>query len=253
MSATMGQGLLPDNQQASPDTHSHAHHVAEHTAFALHAYFAADPVHSPCQQCSRGQGRAWRVRSMAVSFSFTETEQQCMAGIVCDVISARLRNEAVQPPHPEDYPPALQKHLGCFVTLTIMGNLRGCIGSIVGREPLVTCVWNMAQAAAFRDPRFIPLRASEWPLTEAEITVLDELSLCPDPGRIEIGRHGLVLQYGGRSGVFLPQVPVEQGWNLEQYLSNLCRKAGLPDGTWQRPGARLFWYEGFKFQAKKQS
>lgn len=189
---------------------------------------------------------------MAVAFSFTEAEQQILSGIVCDVISARLRNEAVQPPKADEYSPALRQHAGCFVTLTIMGNLRGCIGSIVGREPLVSCAWHMAQAAAFRDPRFRPLRAAEWPLTDVEITVLGELSLCPDPKRIEIGRHGLVLQYGGRSGVFLPQVPVEQGWNLDQYLSNLCRKAGLPDGTWQRPGAQLLWYEGFRFQARRK-
>ena len=80
--------------------------------------------------------------------------------------------------------------------------------------------------------------------------VLDQLSPCPNPEAIEIGRHGLVLQYMGRSGVFLPQVPVEQGWDLDQYLTNLCYKAGLPDGSWKKQGARLFWYEGFKFQAR---
>lgn len=187
---------------------------------------------------------------MAVAFSFDKTEQQILAGIVVDVIEKRLHGEAVLPPNPGDYNANLVQDLGCFVTLTIMGQLRGCIGSIVGTEPLVLCAWHMAQAAAFRDPRFPPLRPAEWPHTRVEITILDKLSICPDPQKIEIGRHGLVLQYAGRSGVFLPQVPVEQGWDLGQYLSNLCRKAGLPDGSWKAPGAHLYWYEGFEFLAR---
>ena len=187
---------------------------------------------------------------MAVAFSFDETEQRALSDIVCDAIERRLLGETPLPPNPKDYNANLVQNLGCFVTLTIMGNLRGCIGSIVGTEPLVVCAWNMAQAAAFRDPRFRPLQASEWPHTRVEITVLDKLSLCPNPEKIEIGRHGLVLQYLGRSGVFLPQVPVEQGWNLNQYLSHLCMKAGLPDGSWKKAGAHLYWYEGFKFLAR---
>ena len=187
---------------------------------------------------------------MAVAFSFDKTEQRILSGIVCDAIEKRLQGEAPLPPAPKDYNANLVQNLGCFVTLTIMGHLRGCIGSIVGTQPLVVCAWNMAQAAAFRDPRFRPLKPSEWPHTRVEITVLDQLSPCPNPEAIEIGRHGLVLQYMGRSGVFLPQVPVEQGWDLDQYLTNLCYKAGLPDGSWKKQGARLFWYEGFKFQAR---
>ena len=73
----------------------------------------------------------------------------------------------------------------------------------------------MAASAAFSDPRFPPLTLEEWRRDVAlDISVLDELTLCPSPEAVEVGRHGLVLQYQNQSGVFLPQVPVEQGWDL---------------------------------------
>lgn len=142
---------------------------------------------------------------------------------------------------------ALAKNLGSFVTLTIDGNLRGCIGTIIGHEPLYLNVWNMARSAAFHDPRFPPLARAEWPKVKIEISVLDEPTECKDPSQIEIGRDGLILQYMGRSGVFLPQVPVEQHWNLREYLDNLCLKAGVPQGSWKLPGAKLFWYQAMVF------
>ena len=155
-----------------------------------------------------------------------------------------------QPPAEEFEPGSpLFRTLGAFVTLHISGNLRGCIGNIIGREPLYATVWHMAQAAAFADQRFPAFSLSEWPRVNLDISVLDELTVCPDPQAVEVGRHGLVLQYAGRSGVFLPQVPVEQGWGRLEYLDNLCLKAGLPHGTWQQPGAQLFWYEAVVFKA----
>jgi uncharacterized protein (TIGR00296 family) len=82
-----------------------------------------------------------------------------------------------------------------------------------------------------------------------DISVLDEPTPCPAPDAVEVGRHGLVLQCGGRSGVFLPQVPVEQGWDRQAYLDHLCLKAGLPPGTWRKQDAQLFWYEALVFPA----
>lgn len=145
----------------------------------------------------------------------------------------------------------LARDLGAFVTLSERGSLRGCIGTIIAHEPLYLNVWNMARAAAFHDPRFPPLAAAEWPEVSMEISVLDQPSRCPDPARIEIGRDGLILSYMGRSGVFLPQVPVEQGWNLNEYLDHLCIKAGVPKGSWKKPGAELFWYQALVFPVKK--
>ena len=143
----------------------------------------------------------------------------------------------------------LSANLGAFVTLKIRGQLRGCIGAIVGNAPLYANVWNMAHAAAFRDPRFPALRQEEWPSCSVDISVLAAPELCPDVNAIEVGKHGLILQHKGHSGVFLPQVPVEQGWDRLAYLDHLCGKAGLPAGSWREPGARLFWYEALVFEA----
>lgn len=141
----------------------------------------------------------------------------------------------------------LFRTLGSFVTITLAKNLRGCIGTIVAHEPLYLNVWKMGRAAAFQDPRFPPLTANEWARCNYEISVLDEPTVCPDVRDIVIGRDGLILQWGGRAGVFLPQVPVEQGWDLEAYLLNLCRKAGVPPYSWQKPDARLLWYQALVF------
>ena len=191
---------------------------------------------------------------MSTSFAIPEAERKFLSTQARMSIEAGLVGKGSadipQPPAQEFTPESpLYRTLGAFVTLHISGNLRGCIGNIVGREPLYATVWHMAQAAAFGDMRFPALSLSEWPRVNLDISVLDELSACPAPQLVEVGRHGLVLQYAGRSGVFLPQVPVEQGWDRLAYLDNLCLKAGLPMGSWIQPGAQLFWYEAVVFKA----
>lgn len=192
---------------------------------------------------------------MALSFTLNEAEKTFLGRQAVTAIQSVFDNDMdARPllPEPADFgndegKPALNRDLGSFVTLSLQHNLRGCIGTIIGHEPLCLNVWNMARAAAFQDPRFPPLRKNEWPDVSLEISVLDQPSDCPDPSKIVIGRDGLILQYQGRSGVFLPQVPVEQGWNPRQYLDHLCLKAGVPVGSWQRPGARLLWYQALVF------
>ena len=191
---------------------------------------------------------------MSASFVLPEAEKAFLSRQARMSIEAGLAGKSVEDiPQPSAamFEPhsALFRTLGAFVTLHMSGNLRGCIGNIIGREPLYATVWNMAQAAAFEDPRFPPLSLSEWPRVNLDISVLDELAVCPNPQAVEVGRHGLVLQYAGRSGVFLPQVPVEQGWDRLAYLDNLCLKAGLPLGSWKEPGAQLYWYEAVVVKA----
>lgn len=199
---------------------------------------------------------------MALSFTLDENERAWLATLARQSIALAV---GVPPPLPQEANlagalqcreapgreshPVLGRPLGAFVTITLAGQLRGCIGSIIGREPLEENVWRMARAAALEDPRFPPLTAREWQAADLDISVLDELTPCPDPTAIEVGRHGLALQYGERFGVFLPQVPVEQGWSREAYLDHLCLKAGVPQGTWRLPGARLYWYEAQVFPA----
>lgn len=191
---------------------------------------------------------------MPLSFDLNGEERKFLLKQASRAIESALEGEmGAKPARPEkDAGGVLERDLGSFVTLSRGHALRGCIGTIIGREPLWQNVWNMARAAAFSDPRFPPLEASEWPGLEMEISVLDQPSPCPDPAQIVIGRDGLILQYAGHSGVFLPQVPVEQGWNLREYLDNLCRKAGVPAGSWQRPGAALFWYQALVFGEKER-
>ncbi|MDD4701940.1 MAG: AmmeMemoRadiSam system protein A [Desulfovibrio sp.] len=192
---------------------------------------------------------------MGTSFSLTGAEKKFLSRLARMSIEAGLVGKVVEavPALPEvlDNPQSmLRRHLGGFVTISIENKLRGCIGSIVGQEPLYRNIWRMAASAAFSDPRFPPLRLEEWRNNpELEISVLDELTPCLNPEAIEVGRHGLVLQYQHQSGVFLPQVPVEQGWDRLSYLENLCTKAGVPKNSWQQPLARLFWFEALVFPA----
>ena len=192
---------------------------------------------------------------MGISFTLTDAEKNFLSRQARMSIEAGLVGKTVDAiPSPTEtldrQQGPLMRHLGAFVTISINNALRGCIGSIVGQEPLYVNVWRMAASAAFSDPRFPPLTLAEWRGdVELDISVLDELTLCPNPEAVEVGRHGLVLQYKNQSGVFLPQVPVEQGWDRLAYLEHLCSKAGLPKDSWKQPGARLFWFEALVFPA----
>lgn len=184
---------------------------------------------------------------MGLSFSLDEAQKTFLGKQAITAIASGLGESTEDQPLVPEHEGTLTKDLGSFVTLNLNGNLRGCIGTIVAHEPLYLNVWNMARAAAFNDPRFPPVTTREWPLLEMDISVLDQPTLCPDPEAIEIGRDGLILQFMGRSGVFLPQVPVEQHWDRRQYLDHLCVKAGVPIGSWRDPRAKLFWYQATVF------
>jgi AmmeMemoRadiSam system protein A len=129
---------------------------------------------------------------------------------------------------------------GAFVTLrrALDHELRGCVGQMDASEPLVRTVAEMAVAAATRDGRFEPVRASELDSLRIEISVLSPLAPIAASG-VEVGRHGLLLRCGERRGVLLPQVPVEHGWDRETFLAHTCEKAGLPSDTWKRPDVEL--------------
>ncbi|MEJ5166681.1 MAG: AmmeMemoRadiSam system protein B, partial [Thermoanaerobaculia bacterium] len=135
---------------------------------------------------------------------------------------------------------------GVFVTLRENDDLRGCIGSIEGREPLYLGVIHNTINAASRDPRFSPVRASEYNKIEIEISVLTPLKKISNYKDIVLGKHGVVLQKWGRSAVFLPQVATETGWNLDEFLSHLSLKAGLP-GDAYKEGATFEVFEAIVF------
>ena len=134
---------------------------------------------------------------------------------------------------------ALGERRGAFVTLTRGGRLRGCIGFVAAQRPLLETVREAARAAAFHDPRFPPLRSSELPEIRLEISVLEPPRPVSDLGEIQVGRHGLIVRRGPRSGLLLPQVAEEYGWDRETFLSHTCAKAGLPEDSWREAGTEI--------------
>jgi len=128
---------------------------------------------------------------------------------------------------------ALLRPAGAFVTLETDGELRGCIGSIAATEPLYLAVARNAVSAAFRDPRFFPVTALEAEGLAIEISVMGPIERVSNWETIVIGRDGLIVRQGGRTGLLLPQVAVEWGWDRDAFLSQTCVKAGLDPRCWQ--------------------
>ncbi len=134
---------------------------------------------------------------------------------------------------------AFREPRAVFVTLRKGNALRGCIGTLEPVAPLGEAVVDSAVSAATRDPRFRPVGPDEVANLDIHISVLSPLRTVSDPREIVLGKHGIVVRRGYQSGVFLPEVPLEQGWDLETTLSILCvEKAGLPADAWKR-GAEL--------------
>lgn len=142
--------------------------------------------------------------------------------------------------------PALRTPRGAFVTLEKNGDLRGCIGFTQPVGPLGETVINAAVYAAVRDPRFPPVRKEELAALRIEVSVLTPLKEITDPKTVKVGRHGLVISKDGRSGLLLPQVAVENGWDRQTFLEQTCLKAGLGPNDWRR-GARIYVFEAVVF------
>lgn len=129
---------------------------------------------------------------------------------------------------------------GAFVTLRRKdGALRGCVGRILAEEPLFETIVEMTRAAALDDPRFSPVTAEEIADIRISISLVSPLSPMDDPTMLRIGEHGLYIENGLRRGVFLPQVPVEQGWDRQEFLNQTCRKANLAEDAWREPETRV--------------
>ncbi len=175
-----------------------------------------------------------RSESSSQPAEYSPEERQALLRLAHDVIMAHLEGRELDlaPPTP---------HLGepraAFTTLHVGGQLRGCIGHVLAAASLYHTVAETAWAAAFRDPRFPPVTAEEAFRLTIEISILSPLQpIAPDD--IEVGRHGLVITFGSRRGLLLPQVPVEMGWDRETFLEQTCLKAGVASDAWQR-GARI--------------
>jgi AmmeMemoRadiSam system protein A len=142
---------------------------------------------------------------------------------------------------------ALAEKRGAFVTLHRGdGELRGCVGMMRSDRPLLETVARMAVASATEDGRFDPVTEAELDGLKIEVSALGPLEPIR-PEEVEVGRHGLLIAYGGRRGVLLPQVPVEHGWDRETFLAHTCWKAGLPEDTWRKPEVELLGFTATVF------
>lgn len=176
--------------------------------------------------------------------TLTEEEKSFVKKLIYWVIGHKL-GQATEKPALESA--TLARELGAFVTLKKDGQLRGCIGNVVGQGPLIATIERMALAAAFEDPRFPPVTLQEFNDLDLEVSIMGPLTLCPDPELIEIGRHGLYIRKSIHSGLLLPQVAVEQGWDRETFLDHTCLKAGIPRGFWRKSKVELWWFEAVIF------
>lgn len=186
-------------------------------------------------------------------------EKRALCAIARESIEARLFHRAqAMPASGEGFrkragvvgatgPAGAAYSAGAFVTLHENGQLRGCIGRMRSELPLDETISEMALAAAFEDPRFDPVSRAEIADITIEITVLGIPRKIASAEEIIVGNHGIYIIAKGRSGVLLPQVATENGWNRLEFLNHVCLKAGLPLGAWQEAATQLFIFEGIVF------
>ena len=167
-----------------------------------------------------------------------------------DSIAHGLRHGRALPVTAQDFPPALRVPRATFVTLLEDGELRGCIGYPLPLKPLGEAVAEMAVAAASEDPRFPSVTQDELGKLDIEISVLTVPQQVAGPENVQVGVDGIIVSKGPRRGLLLPQVPVEQGWDLEQYISYGCRKAGLPPDEWKK-GVQIEVFQAIVFGEKE--
>ncbi|MDD5680500.1 MAG: AmmeMemoRadiSam system protein A, partial [Candidatus Omnitrophica bacterium] len=179
-----------------------------------------------------------------------DTQHKKLLKIARDAITTYLNTGKVLEVRDDD--PVLNKEMGAFVTLNKNGNLRGCIGNMVGRGPLYLTVRDMAIESATGDARFSRVKPEEMKDIDIEISVLSELEKIKDAGEIELGVHGVLIRKGFNSGVFLPQVATETGWSKEEFLSCLCtHKAGLLPDAWRTGEADMYIFTAEVFREKE--
>jgi len=163
-------------------------------------------------------------------------------------------------PVPRDVKEKLRQKCGVFVTLNTVRRgteeLRGCIGYPTPELPLVDATIDAAISSATRDPRFPSVEKDELERIIVEVSVLTPPNLIrvknprEYPREVEIGRDGLIVEQGWFKGLLLPQVPVEWGWDCEEFLGQCCMKAGLPPEAWVLPETKIYKFQALIFKEK---
>ncbi|MEZ5083838.1 MAG: AmmeMemoRadiSam system protein A [Bacteroidales bacterium] len=179
-------------------------------------------------------------------FSLSDKDKTDLLRIARSTVENITRTGQVPDIDENDFSENIKKHCGAFVTLNKNYQLRGCIGRFTADEPLYTIVQDMAVASATQDSRFNPVTQDELKEIEIEISVLTPMINIESIDEIELGRHGIYIKKGYRTGTFLPQVATETGWTLEEFLGHCSRdKAGIGWDGWKE--AEIYIYEAVVF------
>jgi AmmeMemoRadiSam system protein B/AmmeMemoRadiSam system protein A len=179
-------------------------------------------------------------------FSLSPAEKDALLALARRSVEMAVKEHKLYPDAPSSFD-SFNQERGAFVTLKEHGELRGCIGYISPLRPLATTGRDVAAGAAVEDPRFPPVTVNELGKLEYEISVLSPLRRVLDVNSIQVGRDGLIMKRGGKMGLLLPQVPVEQHWNVKKFLEETCLKAGLPPDAWQDPDTDIFSFTALVF------
>jgi len=188
-------------------------------------------------------------------FTITDEEGKYMVKLARATIEAELGLR--EAPSRADAPKVTQEKCGIFVTLNKAGagshSLRGCIGYPYPVKRLLDALTESATNAAFDDPRFPPVKASEMERILVEISVLTppETIRVATPrehsSHVKVGEDGLIVSRGMRRGLLLPQVATDWGWDPEEFLSQCCLKAGLPPDAWLLEGTEVQRFQAIIF------
>ena len=184
-------------------------------------------------------------RKLGVNLGLSAEEKEKLREVAFHAIRCRCMGEAM--PDIVAETPKLKEPGGAFVSIHKGKELRGCIGMIEARAPLWETIKRMAVEAAFGDPRFCAIAGDELDKIDIEISVLTPMRRIGDLSEIEIGKHGLFIRRGIRSGLLLPQVATEHHWNREQFLKWTCHKAGLPEKAWKDEDVELYVFSADVF------
>lgn len=184
-------------------------------------------------------------RKVGVDLGLSPDEKAFLHRMVKEIIEEKCRGG--KPRQVGAAGSRLQEHRGAFVTLYKNGSLRGCIGQIVSDRPLVDTLSEMAVAAAFHDPRFPPVGENELKDLKIEISILTPLQRIDKAEDIQVGKHGIFMKQGGYSGLLLPQVATEYGWDRAAFLENTCTKARLPKDAWKDKSTEIYIFSADVF------
>ena len=179
----------------------------------------------------------------------SEDEGRLILKIARDTVKNYLENERSEIKKTE-----FKEKLGVFVTIHKHGKLRGCIGYPYPTHVLVEALIDSAINAALHDPRFLPININELNNLIFEVSVLTPPKIIETnkpleyPKYVEIGQDGLIVERGLSKGLLLPQVPLEWNWNIEEFISHCCLKAGLSPSIWMNKDTKIYKFQAIIFE-----